>query len=206
MALIDIGGQMPDGSWAQEFLIEESDFVCASGATLSQSPVKPLLGKLCLTTTSLVFLPYEGALLYVVQQLAAHLRKTVLGPYEDVAAALDTLGLYPGPEVVGEVLFWPLDSLSGPARVRERSFLGIRGGADLIISVEPKGEVYEFNMATEGRQPEGFASAQTFMKNINRLLDEEDEDYEEDDDSEDEDEGDKENEHEEDEDEEYDEE
>jgi hypothetical protein len=54
----------------------------------------------------------------------------------------------------------------GP-QVREQSFLFIRGGADLIIKA--KGEAYYFNMASEGHQPRGFASAQEFMDHINRL-------------------------------------
>ena len=60
MALVNLGGRMPDGTMARELLVEESEFVCASGTALAGSLFKQILGKLCLTRTALVMLPYES--------------------------------------------------------------------------------------------------------------------------------------------------
>ena len=38
MNLMNIGGVMPDGVRAQDFNVDASEFVCASGAELSESP------------------------------------------------------------------------------------------------------------------------------------------------------------------------
>lgn len=171
MDLVNMGGAMPDGTRAQNLWVRASDFVCASGAELNQSESlfkQGVLGKLCLTTTSLVMLPYEGAVLEVVNKLAAKLRKSILGPYADMAEALEKLGLYPkGPQVLDKVLAWPLGAFDGNAHSKELSFLGIHGGAQLIVPM--KGETYYFNMSTQGHAPVGFASAQEFQNHINRL-------------------------------------
>ncbi len=171
MNLVNMGGPMPDGTRAQDFWVQQSDFVCASGAELcdTSSLFKwGVLGKVCLTTTSLVMLPYEGVVLEIVKKLASRLRSTILGPYAEMASILDKLGLYPkGPEVLDQVLVWPLAALSEDAQAKELSFLGIRGGAQLIINVN--GESYYFNMSTQGSAPAGFASAQEFRDYINRL-------------------------------------
>ncbi len=171
MGRINLGGRMPDGSQAMDFWTESSDFVCASGAELSESPSKfkfGVMGKLCLTRSGLVMLPYEGAVLQVVQKIAAELKKTILGPYANMADALAKLGLYPkGPQVLDRVLVWPLTAIDANAQVEEQSFLGIRGGARLDIRVN--GKPYYFFMSTEGSQPTGFASAQQFRDAINSL-------------------------------------
>jgi hypothetical protein len=171
MGLVNIGGPMPDGTTAQDFWINGADFVCASGAELSQSGSLfkwGVQGKLCLTRTSLVMLPYEGVVLEVVKKLAAKLRKSILGPYADMADTLEKLGLYPkGPEVLDKVLIWPVARLGRDAQAKELTFLGIRGGAQLIIQIG--GEEYYFNMATTGRTAPGFASAQQFRDYVNRL-------------------------------------
>lgn len=171
MARMNLGGPMLDGSKAQDFWVEELDFVCASGAELSESSSLfkwGILGKLCLTKTCLVMLPYEGVALEVVKQLSARLRKMILGPHADMAEALEKLGLYPkGPKVLEKVLVWPLAKIENDAQSKELSFLGVRGGAQLII--EAAGERYYFNMAGKGHEPVGFASAQEFMNRINRL-------------------------------------
>ena len=168
MSTMNLGGPMPDGSRAQDMWIDQHDFVCASGAMLSEGPFKNLLGKLCLTRTSLIMLPYEGALLALVQKLAEHLKKTILGPYADLAGKLEKLGLYPkGPEVLDKVLVWPLAELDGSASAEDRAFLFIKGGADLIVKA--KGETYSFNMRSKGYETGGFASAQDFRDCINRL-------------------------------------
>ncbi|MBI3360993.1 MAG: hypothetical protein HY023_07770 [Chloroflexi bacterium] len=168
MSRINIGGPMPDGTRAQDLWVDSADFICASGTMLSEGPFKNILGKLCLTTTSLVMLPYEGDVLEVVQKFAAHLRKTILGPYAEMADTLERLGLYAkGPEVLDKILVWPLADLDEDARAEERRLGPIRGGADLIIKVS--GETYYFNLRTQGHEQGGFASAQTFRDHINRL-------------------------------------
>jgi hypothetical protein len=43
----------------------------------------------------------------------------------------------------------------------------MRGGADLIVTSGDK--KYEFNMRGKGHQPAGFASAEEFRDQINRL-------------------------------------
>ena len=168
MAKVNLGGPMPDGSRAQDMWADQGDFVCASGAMLSEGPFKNLLGKLCLTRTSFVMLPYEGAALKVVQELAKKLKKSILGPYADMAGKLEQLGLYAkGPEVLDRVLVWPLAELDGPAIAEDRSLFFIKGGADFIVSF--KGEKYSFNMRTKGYEMKGFASAQFFRDSINHI-------------------------------------
>lgn len=171
MNLMNMGGPRPDGTRAQDFWVDASDFVCASGAELGQSSSLSkwgVLGKLCLAKTSLVMLPYEGVALEIVKKLASRLRKAILGPYVDMAEALEKLGLYPkGLEVLDKVLVWALAALDEDTQSKELSFLGIRGGAQLIIKVN--GEAYYFNMAAQGHAPAGFASTQEFRDHINRL-------------------------------------
>ena len=65
MGLINIGGSMPDSARAKDFWIEESDLICASGTSLQGKMFTQILGKLILTKTSLIMLPYEGILLKV---------------------------------------------------------------------------------------------------------------------------------------------
>jgi hypothetical protein len=155
---------MPDGSRAQDLFVEASDFVCASGAMLSQGAFTGLLGKLCLTRQTIVMLPYEGAMVEVAIKLAAQLEKKILGPFADMAEKLKKLGLYAkGPEALKRVLVWPLSTLDANAEVRSH----MRGGADLIVTSGDK--KYEFNMRGKGHQPAGFASAEEFRDQINRL-------------------------------------
>lgn len=168
MSLINIGGPMPDGSIAQDMWVNKSDFVCASGAMLSQGPFNGLLGKLCLTRTSLVMLPYEGLSVELVKKLAALLQKTILGPYAGTADKLQKLGLYPkGMQTLDKVLAWPLSSLDEAAIAKDEGILFIRGGASLIIKAN--GQTYSFSMSTKGHESHGFASAQDFRDYINRL-------------------------------------
>jgi hypothetical protein len=164
MSQVNLGGVMPDGSKAQDLSVEASEFVCASGAMLSRGAFTGLLGKLCLTRQSLVMLPYEGAMVEVAIKLAEQLEKKILGPFADMAEKLKKLGLYAkGPEVVKRVLVWPLSTLETNAEVRSHML----GGADLIVT--SGGMKYEFNMRGKGHQPAGFASAEDFRDQINRL-------------------------------------
>jgi hypothetical protein len=171
VSLRNVGGPMPDGTRARDLWVDESDYICASGAELCRSASlfkTGVLGKLSLTRTSLVMLPYEGAELEIVKELASRLQHIILGPYAQIAEALEKLGLYPkGLETLDRVLVWPLVALDEVAQSKDLNFLGIRGGAQLIIKV--KGETYYFNMAAQGRAPAGFASAQEFQNHINRL-------------------------------------
>src|ERR1039457_3095194 len=105
MSQINLGGPMPDGTRAHDLFVDASQFVCAAGASLSKGLFTNLLGKLCLTRTSLVMLPYEGVVLEVVQKLAEHLQSAILEPYAEVAGKLAQLGLYAKPaEVLDKVL------------------------------------------------------------------------------------------------------
>ena len=160
-----MGGRMPDGSKAQDFWVESSDFICASGASLSQGLFTNILGKLCLTRTSLFMLPYEGAMLKVAQKVASHLQTTILGPYAHTASLLQQLRLYPQDVayVTKVVMPWPLASLDGDARVQ----MGFLGGATLIIKC--KGQTYSFGLRSQRDPRTGFESAQTFAAWINRL-------------------------------------
>jgi hypothetical protein len=72
-----------------------------------------------------------------------------------------------GYEILDRVLIWPLEMIEGDAEADEKSFLFIRGGADLVVRMG--GQEYRFNMKTDGHEIEGFASAQTFAERINRL-------------------------------------
>jgi hypothetical protein len=164
MGQINLGGLMPDGSRAQDLFVEASDFICASGAMLSQGPFTGLLGKLCLTRQSLIMLPYEGVMVDAAKRLAKQLEKKILGTFADMAEKLKKLGLYAkGPTVVERVLVWPLSTLDMDATVRSYAL----GGADLIVT--SSGKKYEFNMRGEGHQHAGFASAEQFRDHINRL-------------------------------------
>jgi hypothetical protein len=165
MSRINMGGPMPDGTRAQDLWVESFDFICASGSSLSEGLFKNILGKLCLTRASLVMLPYEGAMLQVAQQVASHLQTAILGPYAHTASLLQKFGLYPKnvAQVTEVVMLWPLASLEGDAQVHK----GILGGA--ILNIKFKGKTYSFSLRSEGHQPAGFASAQTFATWINRL-------------------------------------
>lgn len=164
----NLGGTMPDGSRAQDLWINQSDFICESGAMLSQSLFKNILGKLCLTKMSLVMLPYEGTAVEIAIKLADYLKKTMLGPSADMAKMLEKFGFYAkGPELLDKILMWPLANINQDTRAEEKSFLFIHGGADLIVSV--KDQVYNFNMASKGYEYTGFASAQEFRDQINKL-------------------------------------
>src|ERR1039457_5047702 len=164
MSQINLGGPMPDGARAHDLFVDASQLVCAAGASLSKGLFTNLLGKLCLTRTSLVMLPYEGVVLEVVQKLAEHLQSAILEPYAEVAGKLAQLGLYAKPaEVLDKVLVWPLANLDQDAGAESH----LLGGADLLIKA--RGETYEFNMKGAGHEVAGFASAQTFRDDINRL-------------------------------------
>jgi hypothetical protein len=162
MGQINLGGRMPDGSYAQDLWVEQSDFICASGSMLSQGVFNNLLGKLCLTRTCLIMLPYEGVALEIVKKLAGQLQRVILGPQ---------LGLYAkGPQVLEKVLVWRVADFDEDAQVKELSFGPIRGGADLIIRVHRvHSQPFSFNLKTAGHEAAGFASAQTFRDAINRL-------------------------------------
>lgn len=164
----NLGGTMPDGSHVPDFWINKADFICESGVLLSSAQSNDLLGKLCLTKKCLIMLPYDGAAVQIALKLADYLRKMILGPYAEAADNLKKIGLYAQahPEILKKVLIWPLSSIQ-QVRVNERNFLFIKGGADLIIQFND--ENYTFNMATKGYEPNGFACAQDFMAQINRL-------------------------------------
>lgn len=165
MSRINMGGRMPDGSKAQDFWVESSDFICASGSSLSQGLFTNILGKLCLTRICLFMLPYEGAMLVAAQQVASHLQSAILGPYAHTASLLQKFRLYPNnvTHVADKVMVWPLASLEGDAQVQ----MGIFGGATLTLKFN--GQTYSFSLRSQGHQPAGFASAQTFRDAIYRL-------------------------------------
>jgi hypothetical protein len=109
-------------------------------------------------------LPYEGAMVEAATKLAEHLEKKILGPFADMAEKLKKLGLYAkGQQVLKRVLVWQLSTLDKDAEVRSH----LLGGADLIVSFNS--EKYEFSMRGKGHQPAGFASAEEFRDQINRL-------------------------------------
>ena len=168
MGRINIGGRMPDGTYAQDFWVEESNFICASGTSLQGDYFKQILGKLCLITSSLIMLPYEGMLLRIVELIAKELRKAVLGEYASLENALVDLRILPkNYEILDHVLIFPLALLDKDAYVEERHFLFIHGGADLIIKIH--GKEYHFNMRARGHEIEGLASAHDFCEYINQL-------------------------------------
>lgn len=167
VGMINLGGPNPDGTRTRDMLVDGTEFVCSSAAELgSTGSIFKFgqMGRLCLTTSALVMLPYEGTVLKAVQKLAGKLQSTILGDYAQLADAFQQLGLYPkGPQVLTDVLVWPLTQLDGPAEAKNT----IGWGAQFIISKD--GEQYYFNMSAEGSAPSGQASAQEFRDNVNSL-------------------------------------
>ena len=171
MDLINIGGRMPDGVKVQEFWIDESEFVCASGAALQiGGKGKRLMGKLCLTTRALIMLPYEGLWLKVGEWFIKQMQSQILGDYADLADLLEDLGVVDtraNYDKLAEVLVIPLAYVTSPSHVTEHQFLFVRGGASLTVFVN--GQKFEFQMATRGSEVGNFASAQDFAEAINYM-------------------------------------
>lgn len=165
-ALVDLGGPLPDGSRARSVLVPAGNFVCAAPTMLSARPAE-LLGKLCLTRTALILVPYEGAALRMASEIAARLRVALLGPHIGLADGLAKLGLYArAPEALRELLAWPLPSIHA-ARVELRDFLVFHAGAELFIDT-PEGE-FGFALRRSGAEVFGYASAETFLAHLRRL-------------------------------------
>ncbi len=171
MALMNIGGRMPDGAGVREFWVDESDFICASGSALQVEGSKTKLkGKLCLITSALIMLPYEGKVLKIGEFLIGKLQGAILGEFADMAGWMDRLGLIDlkaNFENLDQVLMWPLELLEGEARVELHTFLFLRGGASLIVTVG--GKDYDFLLANRGHEIVDAASAQDFCEHINQL-------------------------------------
>ena len=168
MALINIGGRMPDGVKVYEFWVNQEDFVCASGAAMEvEGESKKIMGKLCLLTDALIMLPYEGTWLKVGEYLVGKLQGWILGEYADMAAWMERLGLINlkgNYEKLDKVLLWPLNLIEEDCWVKIHSFLGMRRGAALHIRMQ--GRDYAFDMSNRGYEIGDFASAQDFCEAI----------------------------------------
>ena len=112
MALINIGGRMPDGVKVHEFWVEEENFILASGVALKTTgKSKRLMGKLCLLNNALVMLPYEGVWLKAGEILIGKLQGIILGDYAEMAGWMERLGLIDlkgNYHKLDKVLLWPL--------------------------------------------------------------------------------------------------
>jgi hypothetical protein len=171
MAVINIGGRMPDGVKVQEFWIPEELFVCASGAALQvEGERKKVMGKLCLLSDALIMLPYEGTWLKVGEYLIGKLQGLILGEYADMAAWMERLGLIDmqaNYTKLDKVLLWPLDLIEGECGVEVHSFLGMRRGASLHVRVN--GRDCAFQMSNRGYEVGEFGSAQDFCEAIQQV-------------------------------------
>ena len=172
MAVINIGGRMPDGVKVHEFWVNEEQFVCASGTVLEvEGESKKLMGKLCLLTAALMMLPYEGAWPKVGQFLIGQLQGLILGEWSDMATCMDRLGLI---DLKGnfrnmdKTLIWPLALIEGDCWVEVHSFLGMSRGASLHISVNNRD--YAFSMGKRGYEIGDSASAEDFCEAIQELI------------------------------------
>jgi hypothetical protein len=168
MALINIGGTMPDGVKVHEFWVNQEDFLCASGTAMEvEGESKKIMGKLCLLSDALVMLPYEGAWLKAGEFLIGKLQGLILGEYADMAGWMERLGLInlkANYEKLEKVLLWPLTLIEGDCWVEVHSFLGMRRGASLHIRMN--GRDYAFQMSNRGYEIGDFASAQDFCEAI----------------------------------------
>lgn len=171
MGMLNIGGRMPDGVKVHEFWVDDTEFVCASGTALQMAGCrKKIMGKLCLTTSALIMLPYEGLWLKVGEMIIKRMQNAILGEYADMAELLENLGvvdLQANYDKLKEVVILPLCLIEGEAWVEEHQFLFIRGGASFNVQIA--GTQYDFQMATRGHEVEGFASAQDFSEQVNAL-------------------------------------
>jgi hypothetical protein len=166
MALINIGGRMPDGVKVHEFWIYEEQFICASGAALEvEGESKKIMGKLCLLTDALIMLPYEGTWLKVGEYLIDRLQGLILGEYADMAGWMQRLGLIDlkgNYQNLDKVMLWPLELLEDDCWVEVHSFLGISRGASLHITIN--GRDFAFQMARRGYEIGEYASAEDFCE------------------------------------------
>lgn len=171
MAVINIGGHMPDGVKVHEFWINEELFVCATGTALEvEDESKKVMGKLCLMSNALIMLPYEGALLKVVEFLIGKLQRLILGEYADMAAWMERLGIIDlkgNYKNLDKILIWPLTLIEGECWVEVHSFLGMSRGASLHIRMSNKD--FAFQMSNRGHEIGDFASAQDFCEAIQKL-------------------------------------
>ena len=172
MSLINVGGRMPDGVKVHDFWVDDYEFICASGTALQiHGQRKKLMGKLCLTTSALIMLPYKGMWLKVGEMVIKRLQDAVLGDYADMAEMLENMGvvdLQANYDKLEKVLIVPLTLIDGDAWVTEHQFLFIKGGAS--VSVPVSGVPYEFQMAARGHEVGDFASAHDFCEHLNSLL------------------------------------
>jgi hypothetical protein len=172
MALIDIGGRMPDGVKVHEFWVDESSFVCASGTALEmEGSPKKIMGKLCLLSNALIMLPYEGAWLKIGEFLIGRLQGLILGEYADMATCMDRLGLIDlkaNYRKLDKILIWPLSMIEKNCRVEVHSFLCIKRGASLHIRINNR--KCAFQLSNRGYEIGSFASAQDFCEAILQLL------------------------------------
>ena len=170
MAVINIGGSMPDGVKVHEFWIDENLFVCASGAALEiEGESIKLMGKLCLLSDVLIMLPYEGTWLKMGQFLAGELQQLILGEFADMATWMDRFGLIDlegNYKNIDNILIWPLNIIEGECSVEVHSFLGMHRGASLHLSVN--GRDCAFQMSNRGYEVADFASAQDFCDVLNK--------------------------------------
>ncbi len=164
MALINIGGRMPDGVKVHEFWVEEEDFILASGVALKTTgKTKKLMGKLCLLNNALIMLPYEGAWLKAGEFLIGKLQGMILGDYSEMAGWMERLGLIDlkgNFHKLDKVLLWPLDLIEEDCWVEEHSFLGMSRGASLHVTIN--GHDHAFQMAKRGYEVGDFGSAEDF--------------------------------------------
>lgn len=168
MALINIGGRMPDGVKVHEFWVEEHKFICASGAAMrAEGQSKKIMGKLCLLSDALIMLPYEGLWLRVGEYVIGKMQDAILGDYADMAAWVERLGIadrHANYEKLEKILIWPRELIEPGCEVEVHAFLGMRRGASLKVRIN--GTALDFQMANEGYAPEGFASAQVFCSEM----------------------------------------
>ena len=168
MAIINIGGRMPDGVKVHEFWVNEEQFVCASGAALEvEGESKKIMGKLCLLSNALIMLPYEGAWLKIGVFLIEKMQGLILGEYADMAGLMDSLGLIDlkgNYKQLDKVVLWPLTSIEGDCLVEVHSFLGMSRGASLHVHMD--GRDYAFQMFKRGYEIGDFASAEDFSESI----------------------------------------
>jgi hypothetical protein len=171
MAVINIGGRMPDGVKVHEFWVDEAKFLYASGSALEvEGEPKKIMGKLCLLSDALIMLPYEGAWQKIGEYLIGKLQGWILGEYADMADWMDRLGLIDlkgNYENLDKVLLWPLTLIEEECWVEVHSFLGMRRGASLHIRIN--GRDYAFEMSNRGHEVGDFASAQDFCDALRQL-------------------------------------
>lgn len=168
MALINIGGRMPDGVKVHEFWVEEDKFICASGAALQvEGQSKKIMGKLCLLTDALIMLPYEGLWLKVGEYMISKMQDAILGEYANMATWIERLGIADrnaNYEKLEKILIWPRELIEPGCETQVHAFLGMRRGASLQVRIN--GHALDFQMSNRGYEVGDFASAQEFCEHL----------------------------------------